>query len=67
MVTYEVTLLNKRTFEGKKVYVEASEAEGAFQKARMIQSFPGMWATLTAKVEASRMKSRFQHKGLAKR
>jgi hypothetical protein len=65
MVHYNVTLMNKRTFEGKKVVVEARSPEEAFKKATFTQKFPGLWATLTAKVEANTtFRSRFQHKGL---
>lgn len=68
MTHFEVTLMNKRTFEGKKVMVEAGSPQDAFKKATVTQQFPGLWAGLTAKVEASTtFKSNFKHKGLRSR
>jgi hypothetical protein len=65
MVHYQVTLMNKRSFEGKKVMVQAKSTDEAFKKATGTQQFPGLWATITAKVEASTTyRSPFKHKGV---
>jgi hypothetical protein len=63
MVHYEVTLMHKQTFEGKKVVVQAHDQDHAFQKATSMQASPRRWATLTAKVEGM-MGSKFKHKGI---
>ena len=67
MMTFEVSLLNKRTLEGKRVFVQAGSRSEAFKNATGIQAFPRMWATITAEVQAFSKNGRFQHKGLAKR
>jgi hypothetical protein len=68
MLHFNVTLMNKRDFTGKKVVVEARSPQEAFKKAQATQAFPGLWATLTAKPEANTTyRSRFQHKGLRSR
>jgi hypothetical protein len=68
MLHYEVAIMNKRTFTGKKVMVEAHDPEHAFKKATGTQSFPGLWTGLTAKVEANTtFRGQFRHKGLAQR
>jgi hypothetical protein len=65
MLHFEVTLLNKRDFSGKRVMVEAHDADHAFKKALQTQRFPGLWSTLTAKPEANTtFRSKFQHKGV---
>lgn len=63
MVHYEVSLLNKSTFEGKKVLVQAHNESEAFKKATSMQSFPRKWATILAKVQSSGP-AKFRHKGL---
>jgi hypothetical protein len=67
MMSFEVTLMKKATFEGKKVVVQAGSSEEAFKKATQAQhncGGPRAWATLTAKPMGMEGKSRFKHKGL---
>ncbi len=64
MVSYEVILKKKGSFEGKKVIVQAIDVPTAFKKALGLQPNAGTWVALTAKVEASRMTTKFKHKGV---
>ena len=52
-MTYEVTLMRKSTFEGKRVVVEARNSDQAFSKAKSMQhrcGGPSAWAEMTAKI-----------------
>ena len=64
MTTFEVTLLKKGTFTGKKVMVLAHNKTDAFHKALRIQPNAGTWVALTANVEAGRMETKFKHPGV---
>lgn len=64
MVSYEVLLMKRGIMSGKKVMVQASNKSEAFKKALGLQPNAGTWYPMTATVEASRMESKFRHKGL---
>ena len=64
MTTFEVTLMKKGTFDGKKVMVLANNKTDACHKAIRIQPNAGTWVALTAKVEADRMETKFKHPGV---
>ena len=64
MTTFEVTLMKKGTFNGKRVLVQAWDKEHAFKRALGLQPNAGTWMPMTAVVEASRMETKFKHKGV---
>jgi len=63
MVTFEVTLMKKGTFTGKKVMVSASDKSEAFKKALGMQP-NAFWTPMTANVVADRMDYKFKHPGV---
>lgn len=64
MPIFKVMLMNKRTFQGKEVNVQANDKKGAEKKAINIQQISGQWVAMTCKVNDAQPQ-RFKHKGVA--